>query len=203
MTQDKPEGRGGPLNPYEMTFIVRPDLDEEQIRAAIERLTGRLQSAGGEIIATYPWNPPRRRMTYPIREFGDAYYVTTTFNFDPEGLKEFERGLRLNTDILRFLIVQATAQMIQQSQQRQQQHAARAAAPPPQPTPAPAPQAPVGTTPEQSTPQSEPQGAPQPAAEAAPEEPDVVPTATQPEAATEPEPATESEPVATGADTQE
>lgn len=116
------------MDPYEITYIVRPDLDEEQIRAVADTVTSRITGAGGEIVATYPWNPPRRRLAYPIRDFGDGFYVTTTFQFPPEGLKELERAFRLNENLLRFLIVQATELSIQQSQQRSQQAAARAAA---------------------------------------------------------------------------
>jgi small subunit ribosomal protein S6 len=116
-----------------MTFIVRPDLDEEQTRAAVDSVTGRITAQGGELIATYTWNPPRRRLAYPIKDFGDGFYVTTVFRFPADSLKEFERGLRLNTGVLRFLIVQATDLNISQGQQRAQQAAARAAAPPAQP----------------------------------------------------------------------
>lgn len=159
------------MNPYEMTFIVRPDLDEEQTRVAIESVTGRITSQGGEVIATYPWNPPRRRLAYPIKDFGDGYYMTTVFRFSPEGLKEFERGLRLNTAVLRFLILQATDLNITQGQQRAQQAAARAAAPP---APAGAPQAgapqPAAPTapPSETSPDAPQAGAPEPAAPTAP-----------------------------------
>lgn len=119
------------MESYEITYIVRPDLDEEQIRGVVDGINGRL-SNGGDLVATFPWNPARRRLAYPIRDFGDGFYVTSTFRFPTEGLKELERALRLNDNVLRFLIVQATDQMVQQSIQRAQQAAARAAAPPEQ-----------------------------------------------------------------------
>lgn len=147
------------MNAYEITLIVRPDLDDEQTRTASEQITGRLEAAGGEIIASYPWSPARRRMAYPIRDFGDGFYFTATFRLDPPALRELENGLKLNTNVLRFLIVQATDQMIRQSQQKMQQAAAAAAAPPPAAaTPAAAPSleaesatppAPPGPEPEQ------------------------------------------------------
>jgi small subunit ribosomal protein S6 len=114
-----------------MTFIVRPDLDEDGSRGVVDAVTGRLESAGGEILATVPWNPPRRRMAYPIRDFGDGFYVTTVFKFDPQGLRAVENQFRLNENILRFLIIQATEHNVNQAQQRMQQAAAR-----PQPAPA-------------------------------------------------------------------
>lgn len=173
------------MNPYEMTFIVRPDLDDEHTRGVVDQVTNRITSTGGEIIAVFPWSPARRRMAYPIRDFGDGVYVTTTFQYDPQQLREFENALKLNDRILRFLVVQATEQMIRLSQQRMQQQTAAASAPP-QPAPG-APQAP-GVVP--GAPQAQPAPTPQAVPEAVP-----VPQAAPvpPPAAPAPEP----EPVAT------
>jgi small subunit ribosomal protein S6 len=172
------------LESYEITYIVRPDLDEEQIRGVVDGVNTRI-GGGGELVATFPWNPARRRLAYPIRDFGDGFYVTTTFRFPTEGLKELERALRLNDNLLRFLVVQATDQMVQQSIQRAQQAAARAAAPPeqqaaPVPAPAPAP-APVAQAmaPAPAAAETAPQSAPDEAssAPAAAAEAETVPVA--------------------------
>lgn len=127
------------MNPYEITVIFRPDLDEDGTKGAAQQVLDRLESTGAEIIASYPWSPPRRRMAYPIKDFGDGFYFTATFRYDPQALKELENFLRLNTNALRYLIVQATELAIKNSQQRMQQ----ATAPPPAPMPAPPVQAPV------------------------------------------------------------
>lgn len=115
------------MNAYEMTFIVRSDRDEDQIRSVVDTITGRIESDGGEILATIPWNPPRRRMAYPIRDFRDGFYVTTVFNLDGQALRPIENALKLNDNILRYLLVQATDTMVKQAQQRVHQAAAAAA----------------------------------------------------------------------------
>lgn len=165
------------MNPYEMTFIVRPDLDDEQLRAAIDAVTGRLESVGGEIIATYNWTPPRRRMAFPIRDFGDGYYVTTTFRLSTDRIGEIEGWLKLNDAVLRYLLVRATDMAIRHSQQRQHQ------AQQPQPQPVPVPAATGAPAPATQT-----QAAAQPAPAAQPE------PETQPASAPSPEP--EAEPAA-------
>jgi small subunit ribosomal protein S6 len=109
------------LNAYEMTFIVRPDRDEEATRAVIQTVTGRLETIGGEVIATAPWNPPRRRMAYPINDFSDGFYVTVVFRLDGAAVRGFENTLKLNENVLRFLVVKASEANIQQVQQRAQQ----------------------------------------------------------------------------------
>jgi small subunit ribosomal protein S6 len=157
------------LNPYEMTFIIRPDRDEDGTRAVAESVTGRISAAGGEIIAAIPWNPPRRRMAYPIKDFGDGFYVTTVFRIDPEALRPIENALKLNENILRFLIVQATDLNIKQAQQRLQQQHAAAQAPPPQ-------QPPAGAVPQNTVPLA-PQEIPAGVAEDIEPVPDTAPVA--------------------------
>jgi len=184
------------LNLYEMTFIVRPDLDDEQTRAVADQITERLKTAGGEIAAAYPWMPARRRLAYPIKDFNDGYYVTTVFRLEPGELREFENGLKLNDNILRFLIVTATDNNIRQAQNRlhqltqqaamQAQQAQQAAARASQPAPSAAPEA-----------------ADEQPATAAATETETVAAQPEPPAETrapEPEPETEAEPaVATAA----
>ncbi|MGH2443212.1 MAG: 30S ribosomal protein S6 [Chloroflexota bacterium] len=208
------------MKAYEMTFIIRPDLDEDDTRGVMDQVASRVQTAGGEILAVVPWNPPRRRMAYPIQDFGDGFYVTTVFRIEPPGLPPIETALKLNERVLRYLLIQATETNIQQAQQRVQQQQAAAAAPRPQPAaesgdaePAeiqaagePAPEAGAETEAvlaqitEESAP--EPEAAPVPAAEAVPEpvaevvpEPvaDVAEPAAEPEAAAPNASTTESE----------
>ena len=198
------------MNLYEMTFIVRPDLDDEQTRAVADQITERLKTAGGEIAAAYPWMPARRRLAFPIKDFNDGYYVTTVFRLEPGELREFENGLKLNDNILRFLMVTATENNIRQAQnrlhqltqqaamqaQQAQQAAARVAQPAPTPdVEQPEPQPAATTAAEEVTAAEQPE--PQPAtptateteAVAAQPEPKGETPAPAPETETEPEPA--------------
>jgi small subunit ribosomal protein S6 len=127
------------LSSYEITFIVRPDLDDDGMRGAVETVRSRIETVGGQILSGYPWGPGRRRMAYPIRDFNDGYYYTITFNAGSEALRGLESNLRLNENVLRFLLVAATPQMLRNAEQRQHQQAQVAAQPPAQPAPAPVP----------------------------------------------------------------
>lgn len=190
------------MDPYEITFIVRPDIDDEATRGAVDIVRRRIETAGGEILAAYPWGPGRRRLAYPINDFGDGYYYTIDFNFNPQAVRDFERALQLDDNILRSLVVTASELMVKNSQQRIQQQAqqaaqaaaqAQAAAAAPAPSPAsgggpampgsqPAPAAPEeGTPAAESAPGTEEapagiatqQGGEQPAAEQSVEQPAV------------------------------
>ena len=93
------------MTAYELTFIVRPDLDDEQTRSIVDAVVGRIESHAGEIIANVPWGG-RRRLAYPIRDFNDGSYVTLFFNTASENLKDLENWLKLNESVLRFLSTQ-------------------------------------------------------------------------------------------------
>lgn len=181
------------MNAYEITFIIRPDLDEEQTRGVAEQVANRIRSADGEVLAMYPWSPARRRMAFPIRDYGDGFYATATFRIDAQAIRDIENTLKLNESILRFLVVQASDLMVKNAQQRVQQQAAAAAPPPPAPPGGPMP-APQGGPEAQPVPQGDRASEAVPVSQEAPVEPSRTEAVTSavPAQATPPQP----EPVA-------
>ena len=88
---------------YELTFVIRPELDDEGFAAVSEKVAGYVLAAGGEITSTNPWG--RRRLAYPIRRFVEGYYVFMLIQLDTNGLPDLERSIRLNEDVIRHLAV--------------------------------------------------------------------------------------------------
>ena len=101
---------------YEMMYIISSLRNtEEEITAAINRVTQAITSLGGEVTATNhasPWG--RRKFAYPIREyaegeasrraFNEGYYVLTHFSLSTDKIVEFERVLKLTDSVLRYLL---------------------------------------------------------------------------------------------------
>jgi len=88
---------------YELTFVIRPDLDDEGFAAVTEKVAGYVLASGSEITSTNPWG--RRRLAYPIRRFVEGYYVFMLIQSDAKGLNDVERSIRLNEDVIRHLAV--------------------------------------------------------------------------------------------------
>ncbi len=88
---------------YELTFVIRPDMDDEEFAAVTDKVTGYVQAAGGEVTSTSLWG--RRRLAYPIRRFVEGYYVFMLIQMEASDLAELDRSLRLNEDIIRHLVV--------------------------------------------------------------------------------------------------
>ena len=93
------------MREYELMFVLTPELQEDGVTAATERVTSLITNRGGEITKTDTWG--RRRMAYPIRHQLDGLYTVLRFRLDANLTDELERNLRLNESVLRHLIVRA------------------------------------------------------------------------------------------------
>jgi len=88
---------------YEMVYIAQPDIGDDGLRQLNERLTQAITSQQGAISATEIWG--KRTLAYQIKKFYEGHYVLHRFQMAPEGTEELDRLLRLNENVLRYLIV--------------------------------------------------------------------------------------------------
>lgn len=95
---------------YELMTILHPEVAEEALPAELDRIAGYLDTIGAELIDSLreqPWG--RRRLAYPIRSGGkdvrDGYYTVWHFSVAPTQLVELERELKLNTQVIRYIVV--------------------------------------------------------------------------------------------------
>ena len=91
------------MHQYEMMYIVRPELDEETVAAAIAKVSDLVTTNGGEVAKAEPWG--RRRLAFPIKQCRDGQYVLMQFKLDPAALAEVERTLRISEDVIRYLVI--------------------------------------------------------------------------------------------------
>lgn len=90
--------------------ILLPDLADENLTAQIERVAGYITDVQGtikETLSDSPWG--RRRLAYTIRfngtDYRDGIYIIWHFDGDPSRMTEIERELKLDTRVIRYLLV--------------------------------------------------------------------------------------------------
>ncbi|SDI49570.1 30S ribosomal protein S6 [Natribacillus halophilus] len=88
---------------YEILYIVKPTLDEDAIKALIERLNQILSDNGAEV--TDVDEKGRRRLAYEINDFREGYYVVLKLQATPDAINEFDRRVKLSDDVIRTLVV--------------------------------------------------------------------------------------------------
>jgi small subunit ribosomal protein S6 len=86
-----------------MMYILRPELDEAAVAAAIAKVSELVTSNGGEVTKAEPWG--RRRLAYPIKQCRDGQYVLMQFKLGPAVVTEVERTLRISEDVIRYLVI--------------------------------------------------------------------------------------------------
>ena len=95
------------MNQYESLYIIAPELDEEAVKASIEKFSNIVSSNGGTVDAVDEWGT--RRLAYPINYKNEGYYVLMTFTADPTFPKELERNYKIDEGILRYLVTRKEA----------------------------------------------------------------------------------------------
>ncbi|MBO1306376.1 30S ribosomal protein S6 [Enterococcus sp. 669A] len=90
---------------YEITYIIRPNIDEEAKSALVERFDTILKDNGAEIIDSKDWE--KRRFAYEMNDFREGIYhiVNATAPASAGAINEFDRLAKINDDIIRHMIV--------------------------------------------------------------------------------------------------
>lgn len=90
---------------YEVAFIAQPDLDEASLTTLVEKVKGWIAAQGGQVQNVDNWG--RRRMAYAIRKQKEGQYVFVQAQMPHTATRELERNLRLNEQVLRFMVIRA------------------------------------------------------------------------------------------------
>ena len=86
---------------YESVFIARQDITSAQVEAMADEFAEIITSAGGSIKKREYWG--LRSLAYRIKKNRKGHYVMFNMETGTEALREYERILGLNEDVLRFL----------------------------------------------------------------------------------------------------
>ncbi|MBV8068045.1 MAG: 30S ribosomal protein S6 [Candidatus Eremiobacteraeota bacterium] len=114
------------MTEYEVTYILRPSLEESEVEQRATTIGEIVKNQGGEV--TNLEQLGKKRLAYEIDDAREGYYVVMQFKSEAAASKELERQLKLHEDVLRGLVVRLDAKM--------QTHMATlaAGAPPPAPS---------------------------------------------------------------------
>ncbi len=89
--------------PYEVMIIIDADLEEETIRAAVERWLQLIESRGAERGHVDYWG--KRRLAYEINRKPEGYYVVLQAKAEPAAMDELHRSLSLADEVIRHKVL--------------------------------------------------------------------------------------------------
>jgi small subunit ribosomal protein S6 len=88
---------------YELMFIVRPDMTEEDLEKLISTLQSVVPASGGTVKSVEKMG--KRRLAYTVRRFNDGIYVLMVVEGGGPVIHELERRLRVTEPVIKFLTV--------------------------------------------------------------------------------------------------
>ncbi|MBU4176039.1 MAG: 30S ribosomal protein S6 [Actinobacteria bacterium] len=88
------------MRKYETLLIARSELDEDQLKALLDDVTGLIVSEGGTVSGVDVWG--LRRLEYPIDHEESGHYAVVSFLSDKDIVRELERVLGIKDEILRL-----------------------------------------------------------------------------------------------------
>jgi len=92
---------------YESVVIARQDISATQVEALADRLTEILVAGGGEVKKREMWG--LRNLSYRINKNRKGHYVLFNIDAPAAAVAEYERQMRINEDILRYMTVRVEA----------------------------------------------------------------------------------------------
>ena len=91
------------MRPYEIVYVISPDLADEERANKVERIKTLITEGGGEIEKVDDWG--KRVLAYEIRHHSEGHYGLAMFQLPPQAVQSIEERLNLDEEILRYQIV--------------------------------------------------------------------------------------------------
>jgi small subunit ribosomal protein S6 len=128
---------------YELIFICKPDLPEEEVKAQAQVIQDAIESGGGKVTKAEQWG--KKKLAYKVQKFDHGFYAFFEYSTEENSAlpKEIERRLRVAEPVIKFMTVRIDEELKRAEKLRikREKRLARKPAPAPRPS-APKPAAP-------------------------------------------------------------
>ncbi len=91
------------MNSYYLTLVLKADLDEKQRKTLLDSMVKKLTGEDGKVEKEDLWGA--RDLAYPIKRQSKGFYAHYEISADPKNAKGLDKSLKVEEDILRYLLV--------------------------------------------------------------------------------------------------
>ena len=91
------------MNKYESVLIARQDLGSSQVNTLVDELKNVISAQGGEVVRVDNWG--LKNLAYRIKKNRKGHYVLMNISAPASAVAEYERVMRVNEDIIRYMTV--------------------------------------------------------------------------------------------------
>ena len=87
------------MNSYYLTLVLKPDVEEKARGELLDGLKKKLE----KVVKEDMWG--MRDLAYPIKKHTKGYYVHLEMEADPSLIKDIDKTLKVEEDIIRYLLI--------------------------------------------------------------------------------------------------
>ena len=92
---------------YETTFVLKPDLEDEEKQTILQRVKDTISDHEGEVTEVDAWG--KKQLAYEIKDYRSGDYTILEFNAKTTVVNELERIFKIMDGVLRYLVVRNDA----------------------------------------------------------------------------------------------
>jgi small subunit ribosomal protein S6 len=96
------------MNNYETLFVIKPTLTDEEMATEIAKTIEILEKEGADILAIDKMG--MRKLAYPVNKYERGFYTIIYFNAPGSIIAEFERKMKFNEEIIKYMTIKYTKQ---------------------------------------------------------------------------------------------
>ncbi len=91
------------MRKYEIMYIIRPTVDENGMKSVIDEVNKIFTDFNSKVISTDVQG--MKDLAYEINKHRKGYYVLLKIEANNDAINEFNRKVRINEDIIRFIVI--------------------------------------------------------------------------------------------------
>ena len=91
------------MNSYNLTLVLKSDMDEKERKTLLDSCVKNLVGEDGKVTKEDLWGV--RDLSYPIKKQSKGFYAHYQISADPKGAKGLDKTLKLEEDVLRYLLI--------------------------------------------------------------------------------------------------
>jgi small subunit ribosomal protein S6 len=104
------------LRTYEALYIVKPDVEDDQIQTIADKVIALVTENGGAIVRSEIWG--KRRLAYEVKKFTEGCYVLLRFTAEPAFTAKLDNHFRYTEAVIKWLIVHFDEKMLRKEEEQ-------------------------------------------------------------------------------------
>ena len=91
---------------YELLAVFKPSLDQEELDKVVESISEEIKSYKGSVASVDKMG--RKKLAYDVQGYRDGFFANLIISLPAESIVEFKRNLKLNENVLRFMLMEVS-----------------------------------------------------------------------------------------------